>query len=63
MDAKPGKPVASGAVWPVPRTVQIPRRADELTMLNAYLEYYRETFQLKCSGVPADEMSRRSRRR
>lgn len=29
-------------------------------MLKAYLEYYRETFELKCSGVQPDRMSERS---
>ena len=54
------KPVATSAVWAAPRSVVIPRAADELTMLKAYLEHYRETFELKCSGVPADRMSERS---
>ncbi len=29
-------------------------------MLKAYLDHYRETFELKCSGVPAARMSERS---
>lgn len=56
----PGKPIATSAVWPVPRTVVIPRAADEQTMLEAYLEHYRETFELKCAGLSADQMSERS---
>ncbi|MDQ4039850.1 MAG: DinB family protein [Actinomycetota bacterium] len=52
--------VATSPVWAVPRTVVIPRAADELTMLTAYLEHYRETFELKCAGVPADRMAERS---
>ena len=54
------QPVATSAVWPVARTVAIPRHADELTMLKAYLEHYRETFELKCSGVSAAALSLRS---
>jgi hypothetical protein len=64
MDETPGNgvelPVATSQVWAVPRTVVIPRAADELTMLKAYLEHYRETFKLKCAGVPAARMSERS---
>jgi hypothetical protein len=47
-------------VWPVPRMVVIPRAADELTMLKAYLDHYRETLELKCSGLPPARMSERS---
>lgn len=52
--------VATSQVWPVPRRAVIPRAADEFTMLKAYLEHYRETFELKCAGVPADRMAERS---
>jgi hypothetical protein len=52
--------IVTAAVWPVPRTVTIPTTADERTMLTAYLEHYRETFELKCAGVGADALSRRS---
>lgn len=65
MDEIPGagadaQPVASSPVWPVSRTTVIPKAADELTMLKAYLEHYRETFALKCAGVPAARLSDRS---
>ncbi|MBA3798074.1 MAG: DinB family protein [Geodermatophilaceae bacterium] len=64
MDVTPGraekKPIATSAVWPVPRTTAIPRAADEFTMLKAYLEHYRETFELKCAGVPPARLSDRS---
>jgi hypothetical protein len=52
--------VAGSPVWPVSRTTVIPRAADEPTMLKAYLEYYRETFALKCAGVPRLRLSDRS---
>jgi hypothetical protein len=53
-------PVSSGLAWPAPRTVEIPRHADERVSLDAYLDYYRETIELKCSGLPAEQLSRRS---
>jgi hypothetical protein len=59
-DIRAGRQVAASLEWPVPRTAAIPRAADELTMLGAYLDHYRETFELKCAGVPADQMSARS---
>ncbi|MGH9065453.1 MAG: DinB family protein [Acidimicrobiales bacterium] len=52
-------PVVMSAAWPVPRTVVIPPDGDELTMLEAYLDYYRETFGLKCAGVAPTRMSER----
>jgi Protein of unknown function (DUF664) len=61
-DPSPSTPrqVASSPVWPVTRQVKIPRHADEFTMLKAYLDYYRETFELKCAGVQPDRLSDRS---
>ena len=52
--------MASSPVWPVARSVRIPRHADELSMLKAYLDYYRETFELKCSGLEPGRLSDRS---
>jgi uncharacterized protein DUF664 len=54
------KPVALAAVWPVPRRTVIPRHGDEMGMLQAYLDHYRETFDLKCSGVASERLSERS---
>lgn len=54
------QPVAASPQWPVARSVQIPRHADELSSLTAYLDYYRETFALKCTGVTAHRLSERS---
>jgi hypothetical protein len=54
------KPVASAAVWPVPRRTVIPRHGDEMSMLQAYLDHYRETFQLKCDGLAPERLSERS---
>jgi len=53
-------PVARSGVWPIPRTVTIPRAGDEPTMLTAYLDHYRETIELKCSGVDPARLSERS---
>jgi hypothetical protein len=44
------RPVVTSAVWPVPRAVVIRRDGDERGMLKAYLDHYRETFELKCAG-------------
>jgi len=52
--------VATSVVWPVARTVVIPRDGDELSMLKAYLDSYREIFELKCAGVTPARMSERS---
>lgn len=59
-DSDGGQPVASSPVWPVSRTTVIPRAADELTMLKAYLEHYRETLELKCAGVAPLRLSDRT---
>jgi Protein of unknown function (DUF664) len=52
-------PAAFSPTWPVPRVTVIPRTGDERGMLTAYLEHYRETVALKCSGVE-DRLSERS---
>jgi hypothetical protein len=52
--------VVTSSVWPVPRTGVIPTDGDEQTMLEAYLDYYRETFDLKCGGVVPVRLSERS---
>lgn len=52
--------IVSSPEWPVPRSVQIPRAGDELTMLTAYLEHHRESIELKCAGLTAAEMSAQS---
>ncbi|MDQ6934663.1 MAG: DinB family protein [Actinomycetota bacterium] len=49
---------AFSPVWPVARTTTIPRMGDERAMLVAYLDWYRETFELKCAGVE-DRLSER----
>jgi hypothetical protein len=54
------KPVVAPMIWPVPRTVVIPRHGDERSMLNAYLDHYRETVELKYQGVVASRLSERS---
>jgi len=59
-DSGEERPVVTSAAWPVPRTVVIPRDGDELEMLKAYLDHYRETFELKCAGVAPDRLSERT---
>jgi hypothetical protein len=54
------KPVVSPAVWPVPRRTVIPRHGEEMSMLQAYLDHYRETFDLKCAGLAPERLSERS---
>ncbi len=38
----------------------VPRGGDERALLRAYLDFHRETLALKCSGLPDDELRRRS---
>lgn len=52
--------MASSPIWPVARQVTIPRLAGELEMLKAHLDYYRETFELKCAGLDPARLSDRS---
>lgn len=54
------RPSVTSTVWPVPRTVLVPRHGDELSLLTAYLDHYRETFALKCDGVEPGRLSERS---
>jgi hypothetical protein len=54
------KPIVTSPVWQVRRSVSIPRHADELSMLRAYLDYYREIFELKCTGMDPARLSERS---
>jgi hypothetical protein len=49
--------VDSAAPWSVPRSTVIPRAADELSMLKAYLDNNRESIELKCAGLPPERMS------
>ena len=51
--------VEYAAQWPVERGTVIPCVAEEKAMLVAYLDYYRETFALKCAGVE-DRLSERA---
>ncbi len=55
-----GRKPATSPVWAVERETVIPASGDERTMLAAYLDWYRETFELKCAGVPPNRLSERS---
>ncbi|TCO65093.1 DinB family protein [Actinocrispum wychmicini] len=37
--------------------ITLPRLGDEREVLTAFLDWHRETFALKCAGVPAEAMS------
>lgn len=41
-----------------PSRIDVPPLADELTTLNAYLDFQRETLAIKCAGIPDREHSR-----
>ncbi len=43
--------------WPADTRVQIPVNGDERATLTAFLDWHRQTFELKCAGVPADTLS------
>jgi uncharacterized damage-inducible protein DinB len=58
-DATPDEPTTFSMSWRVPRQTVIPMSGDERAMLVAYLDWYRETFALKCAGVE-DRLSERS---
>jgi Protein of unknown function (DUF664) len=49
--------IETSPVWPVARQVTIPRAAGEREMLVTYLDYFRETFELKCAGVDPARLS------
>jgi len=38
----------------------LPQVGEERTILTAVLEWHRQTFELKCSGVPADRLSEKN---
>jgi hypothetical protein len=53
-------PVHVAERWPVDSRVPPPRTGDERAVLTAFLEWHRQTFELKCNGVALDRLSDRS---
>lgn len=44
-------------VWPNDTRPPLPRVGGEREILTAFLDWHRTTFELKCSGVPAERLS------
>ncbi len=53
-------PTALAPTWEDDDRPPIARRAEEKTMLVAYLEHYRRTLELKTEGLTAEQLSTRS---
>lgn len=47
-------------VWPGGSRPDLPQDGDETSMLTAYLDWHRATFELKCAGVDRARLSERS---
>lgn len=47
-------------LWADDRRTAPPRLGDERTILTAFLDYHRLTFELKCAGLAADRVSKTS---
>ncbi len=47
-------------VWADDRRTSPPRLSDERTLLTAFLDYHRLTFEQKCAGIAADTLSQAS---
>jgi uncharacterized damage-inducible protein DinB len=48
--------------WTAPEVTRptVPRVADERTMLKAWLDFHRQTLLMKCTGLSAEQLKRRS---
>ena len=48
--------------WTAPEITRpaVPRVADERTMLEAWLDFHRQTLLMKCAGLSAEQLKRRS---
>ncbi|MBO8195455.1 DinB family protein [Streptomyces oryzae] len=55
-----GAPVALAARWPDDTREPLPLVGDERELLTRYLDWYRETLLLKCTGVPPEALSERT---
>ncbi|GGO89809.1 DinB family protein [Wenjunlia tyrosinilytica] len=46
--------------WAADTRPELPLVGDEREILTAYLEWHRQTFELKCAGLPADRLSEKA---
>src|SRR5215469_13833208 len=53
----PDVPTSYSQVWAEDSRPELPLTGDERATLIAQLDWQRATFELKCSGVPADRLS------
>ncbi|PRX95485.1 DinB family protein [Allonocardiopsis opalescens] len=56
----PNPPKHTSPLWADDTRTPPPLAADERTTLTAYLDWHRETFALKCSGVAPERLSERA---
>jgi Protein of unknown function (DUF664) len=47
-------------MWSAGARPKLPRTGDERSTLTAFLDWHRATFELKCTGVPAERLSDKS---
>jgi uncharacterized damage-inducible protein DinB len=57
---QPEKPQHYAPVWAADTRRPLPLVGGEREILNAFLDWHRETLELKCSGIPAERLSDRS---
>ncbi|MGP3985597.1 DinB family protein [Streptomyces sp. 3N207] len=55
-----GAPVAFAAQWADDTREPLPLVGDERELLTRYIDWYRETLLLKCTGVPPEALSERT---
>jgi uncharacterized damage-inducible protein DinB len=53
-------PTSFSPTWDGDTRDEIPLVGDEREILTAYLEWHRQTFELKCSGVPPEKLSEKN---
>jgi uncharacterized damage-inducible protein DinB len=60
--APPGRTKLGGMPWTAPQTERksVPPVADERQMLEAWLDFHRQTLLAKCAGLTADQLRQRA---
>src|SRR6476646_10098262 len=53
-------PQSYGQTWASDERPELPQTGDERTMLTAYLDHHRATFELKCRGVEPARLNERT---
>jgi hypothetical protein len=53
-------PTSYSPIWDDDTREKLPFVGDEREILTAFLEWHRQTFELKCSGVPLEKLSEKS---